>query len=81
MPNRSVAIELTADEALVLFEFAWRFRDTNALSIEHGGETAALWHLCAALERILVEPFRPDYEDLLAAARDRLAEWAGTASS
>jgi len=54
MSTEIVTLELSADEALVLFDFASRFTDQETLSIQHPGEEAALWHLTAALEKTLV---------------------------
>jgi hypothetical protein len=68
-----VRLELTADEALVLFEFLSRYSDSNSLSLVDQAEQRALWNLCCLLESQLVEPFRPDYDALVSAARDRLS--------
>lgn len=70
----SVRLELTADEALVLFEFLSRYSDSNILAIEDQAEQRALWNLLCLLEKQLVEPFRPDYSQLLQQARDRLRD-------
>jgi len=74
MPDQNVAISLTPDEALVLFEFASRFTDSDALALEHTSERVALWNLTALLEKVLAAPLQPDYNKQLAAARERLAE-------
>jgi len=79
MGSRDVAIQLTSDEALVLFEFASRFTNNDSLTVEHPAERAAIWCLTAAREKLLVEPLRPDYLELLAAAQERLVEQAGVA--
>lgn len=68
-----VRLELTADEALVLFEFLSRYSDSNSLSLVDQAEQRALWNLCCLLESQLVEPFRSDYDALVSAARDRLS--------
>jgi len=68
----AVAISLTPDQALVLFEWLAREDGKDALPTEHPAELQVLWDLEAQLERVLVEPFRPDYAELLAAARERL---------
>lgn len=69
-----VAITLTPDEALVLFELLHRWEDADRVSApEHRGEQVALWGLSAQLERELREPLDADYVDLVAAARERLA--------
>jgi len=74
MSNENVQIEITKDEALVLFEFLWRFSETATLAIEDQAEERALWNLKCVLEEILVEPFYPDYLDIIKAARDRLRD-------
>lgn len=74
MSNENVQIEITKDEALVLFEFLSRFSETDTLEIEDQAEERALWNLTCVLEKILVEPFLPDYLDIIKAARDRLRD-------
>ncbi len=69
-----VRLELTPDEALVLFELLSRYSDTDTFTIEDQAEQRALWDLCCLLERELAEPFRPDYIQLLQEARDRLRD-------
>jgi hypothetical protein len=76
MPKEGVSIKLEPDEALVLYDFAARYTNSEKLDIVDQAEQRALWNLCALLERELVEPFDPDYGDLLAAARDRLRDTA-----
>lgn len=69
-----VTITLTSDEALVLFELLHRWEDDDRVSEpEHRGEQAALWSLSCLLEKVLVEPFDPRYEELVDAARVRLS--------
>jgi hypothetical protein len=67
-------VELTGDEALLLFDFLQRFDDEGALAIEDQAEERALWNLHCLLQTRLVEIFHPDYKALLAAARDRLRD-------
>ena len=64
--------ELTCDEALVLFEFLQRFSETGSFSIADQAEERALWNLSCILQKMLVEPFAPNYAELLAQARGRL---------
>jgi hypothetical protein len=71
--NNDIAVTLSHDEALVLFDLFWRFQETNALTLAHNSEFVALSRISAQLDRTLVEPFAGNYRDLLAAARDRLA--------
>jgi hypothetical protein len=69
-----VHLELTGDEALVLFDFLQRFDDEGALAIRGQAEERVLWNLHCLLQRRVVAIFQPDYRELLAAARDRLRD-------
>jgi hypothetical protein len=69
-----VIIQLSRDEALVLFEWLHRSEDEDRASPpEHPAEQVALWNLSALLERELVEPFKQNYSQLVVEARERLA--------
>jgi hypothetical protein len=68
-----VTIQLTADEALVLFEWLATKDNAELLPFDHEAEQFVLWHIEAQLEKTLVTPFEPDYIEQLAAARDRIA--------
>jgi hypothetical protein len=69
-----VHISLTADEALVLFEFLSRFEKSSDLTIVDQAEERALWNLLCLFQKQLVSPFRLDYRELLQMARDRLRD-------
>ena len=69
-----VRIELTGDEALVLFEFLARFDDHEVLIVQDQAEERALWNLQCLLEKQLVEIFDPNYKALLEAVRGRLRD-------
>lgn len=72
-----IAIELSDEDALVLFDFLARHDeiDNNSPSgltefqIEDPAERYTLWHLHQALEQILVTPFSADYRAEVDAAR------------
>jgi hypothetical protein len=67
-------LRLTADEALVLFDWLHRCEDEGRIvQPEHDGERTALFNLSALLERELVEPFQQNYLELVDLARVRLA--------
>ncbi len=72
--GQKVRIELTGDEALVLFELLSRYSDSEALAIEDQAEQRVLWNLLCELEKVLVEPLRPEYAELLRRARERLRD-------
>ena len=67
-------IEITEDEALVLFEFFARFDDTDVLSFEHAAEYLALLKVSAQIDRTSPAIFEENYVERLANARERIAE-------
>lgn len=69
-------IKLSADEALVFFDWLARFEEPEATAYENTAERRVLWNIQAQLEKVLVEPFGEDYEKLVQAARQRIL--AGT---
>ena len=64
-----IKIELTAQQALVLFDWVKRFNERESGQFEDQAEERVLWDVEATLEKALVEPFQDDYERLLAEAR------------
>jgi len=71
--KEAVGLELTSDEALVLFEFFARFQDTDRLEFAHVAEYLALARIAAQIDHSVVEMFDPQYVQLLAVARSRVA--------
>ncbi len=71
--SQNITITLSHDEALVLFEFFSRFDDSDDFTLRHTAEYLAFMRMSAQLDKSLVEPFQPQYQDLLRAARDRIA--------
>jgi hypothetical protein len=69
-----VVIELSRAQALVLFEFLSRFSNDGKLGIQDEAEERVLWNMCCDLERVLVEPMRPDFDVLLQRARDTVRD-------
>ena len=72
-----ITVELTNDEALVLFEFLSREIDETqekrlAQVIDHPAEFWALNSVHCALEKILREPFAGNYRELLALSREKV---------
>ncbi len=71
MSNKSDAIiTLSADEALVFFDFLARFNESRA---DHGPEVRVLRMIEATLEAQLSEPFAKDYASLVDQAKARLS--------
>ena len=69
----SHSISLSDDEALVISDLLDRFERTNVLSLVHNAEFVALCRFSAQLDKALLEPFDPNYDQLVRQARERLA--------
>ena len=69
MSKDKIIIALSESEALVLFEFVSRFSDDDKPEIKDPAEGRILWNICCQLERVLAEPFKENYGELLAEAR------------
>jgi hypothetical protein len=65
-------LELTDDQALVLFEWLSRIDESEAMSYEHDAERQVLWAVHGQLEKALAQPFRQEYKSLLDGARSRI---------
>ena len=76
MNETRVTIDLTADEAPVLLEFASRYSDDDRLSIVDQSEQRALRNLCCLLEKKVAGRAinNPNYERELAEAQQRLRD-------
>jgi hypothetical protein len=74
MITEPITIQLSQAEALVLLEFLSRYSDAGKLEIEDQAEQRALWDLGASLEKVLVEPFMPNYRELLEIARRQIRD-------
>ncbi|MBX3204730.1 MAG: hypothetical protein KF764_06660 [Labilithrix sp.] len=68
--SKPVTIELTGDEALVLFEWLAKLDEAKLVCGE--AEKRILWGVEAALERVLVEPLAKNYGELVEQARQRI---------
>lgn len=73
-PTDGITIALTTDEALVLFEWLSRFNQRDDVEFADQAEQRVLWDIEATLETKLAEPFRGDYDELIAAARARVRD-------
>lgn len=70
-----IEIKLNKDEALVLFDFLSRFNKSDRNEIfEDQAEQKTLWLLEGQLEKQLVEPFMPDYKDIINKARNKIRD-------
>jgi hypothetical protein len=76
-----MTVDLSNDEALVLFELLYEYGSNDAareLKIHHAAERNALWALSAQLEKRLVAPFQPNYSESLTKARARIEQQGGS---
>ena len=69
-----VELQLTRDEAIVLFEYLRRCEDDNSLVFVDQAEERALWNLELLIHMQMFEHLDPRYGELLQEARDRLRD-------
>lgn len=74
MERLSMKLQLSNDEALVLFEWLARQDEKDSFPVEDAAEEQVLWSLHGQLEKALVEPFGPNYRELVLQARERVKE-------
>lgn len=75
MADKKVNIQLTNDEAIVLFEFLGRFNKSDDLTrFEDQSEQRVLWDIECILEKELSEPFRVDYHNIVKKAREAVRD-------
>lgn len=73
-----ITLELSEDEALVLFEWLSRFEDGRDESVPITADVLIAWSLQTQLEKCLNEPFEGNYSHRVARARSRIeASWSG----
>ena len=73
--DNQVNIELTKDEAIVMFEFLGRFNKKDDDSFfEDQSEQRVLWDIECILEKKLSEPFKKNYNDILNLARENVRD-------
>lgn len=65
-------LELTDDQALILFEWLSRLDEKEALPVQDPSEEQVLWSLHGQLAKALAEPFRENYDSLVKEARERV---------
>lgn len=66
-------IELTKDEAIVLYELLYRISEKDEY-YEDIAEQYVLWKIEAQLDKLLVEPIMANYSELLKKSRDTVRE-------
>lgn len=69
-----VTLELTNEEALVLFDWLARSTGGKPAAFVDQAEQRVLWDIESMLESVLVAPISPDYNSQLAAAREAVRD-------
>ena len=78
MNSKNVNIQLTRDEAIVLFEFLGRFNERfDSDKFEDQAEERVLWDIECILEKELSEPFQSDYQEIVERARINVRDKKG----
>jgi hypothetical protein len=72
--DKQIQLSLTADEAVVLFEFVRRFSELDTLTIADQAEERVLWNVCCIFEKGLLASLEGNWTDLLKQARNRLRD-------
>jgi len=73
MEKKEISLKLTKDEALILFEFVSRFNENDNKEIFNDqAEEKIFCVIEGQLEKILVEPFMPNYQNIIQQARSRI---------
>ena len=67
-------LNITKDEALVLFEFFNRFDEPDRLEFTHPAEYLALVKVAGQIDKITSAMFDSSYDTLLGNARSRIAD-------
>jgi hypothetical protein len=74
MRSKKIKIELTSDEALVLYDWLTRFNQRADTSFADQSEERVLFDLEALLEKALIVPLQSNYADGLAHARSNVRD-------
>ena len=72
--GRSVNVQLTEDQALILFDWLVRFNERDEEHFEDQAEERVLWDLESSLEEQLAATLAADYQSILSAARDAVRD-------
>jgi len=70
--SEQISIKLSADEALVFFDWLARLNDRRDPDVADPTEQRILWDIECSLESVLIQTFSEDYTSVLAQARSRL---------
>ena len=74
MNQKNISFELSRDEALVFFEWLSTLEELHSTVYCDPAEERIVWKLEGILERALVEPFDPNYHEIIAQAQRRVSD-------
>ncbi|XDD45218.1 hypothetical protein AB3N60_10870 [Leptospira sp. WS39.C2] len=66
-------LEISEDEALVLFEFFSRYRETDSLTFKNPAEYISFQRLSGQIDRTTSAMFKSNYEEILLNAQNRIS--------
>jgi hypothetical protein len=69
-----INIEISEDDAVVLFEFFERFEEKKELYFIHPAEYLSLMKISAQIDKTITTIFEKNYGEILNDARERIAE-------
>ena len=72
--RKKVVLELSEDEAIVIFAWVSRINSSEQGTFSDQAEQRVLWDIESLLESKLVQPFSSNYDELLASARARVRD-------
>ena len=73
--NRSISLELSEDEAIVLLEWLHNFNEKERPTLfQDQAEERILFDLEAELEKVISGTFADDYKSIITKARDRIRD-------
>lgn len=71
--HNEIAISLPEDDALIFFDWLARFNEGN-LTTPDDIEKQVLCNIEATLEKLLVEPFAKNYDEIIDSAKSRIRD-------
>jgi hypothetical protein len=74
MEQKTISVNFSRAEALVLFELLARVDQAKVLPVEHPSERTILWVLEGQLEKQLQEVLAQNYKELLEQARQEVID-------
>lgn len=71
---KELTLKLSREEAIVFYDWLCRYNASENHSFEDQAEQRVLWNMECMLESVLMEPFSPNYREILATAREKIRD-------